>query len=74
MSRQILLSIALLLMLAAFPLISFGTSRNRPALWWSGLAALGIGGLIPPVSRYVFQEGNNNDENNVDNNTDRDNS
>lgn len=45
--------LSLMLMLAAFPLISVGTTRNRPALWWLGLACLGIGALIPPVLRYV---------------------
>lgn len=46
-------NLSLLLMLAAFPLISLGTTQDRPALWWLGLASLAFGALIPPALRFV---------------------
>lgn len=56
MSRLAALSVSLVLLLAAFPLISIGTTSGPPLLWWLGLAALGIGGLIPPVRRFVVRQ------------------
>jgi hypothetical protein len=53
MSRLAALSISLVLLLAAFPLISIGTTTGPPVLWWFGLAALGLGGSIPPVRRFL---------------------
>ena len=53
MSRFAARNVSLLLMLAAFPLISIGTTGGRPVVWWIGLAALGLGALIPPVMRYL---------------------
>lgn len=47
---------SLLLMLAAFPLISMGTTGGRPVLWWMGLALLVVGALIPPAMRYMPEE------------------
>lgn len=55
MNRLAALSLSLVLLLAAFPLISIGTASGPPLLWWLGLAALGIGGLIPPVRRFVVR-------------------
>ena len=49
--------LSLVLMLAAFPLISVGTTGDRPAVWWLGLASLGLGALIPPVLRFVPANG-----------------
>ena len=56
MSRFAARNLSLLLMLAAFPLISVGTTGGRPALWWLGLASLAAGALIPPVMRFLPQE------------------
>ncbi len=56
MSRSIARNLSLLLMLAAFPLISIGTTNGRPIIWWLGLASLALGALIPPVMRFVPQE------------------
>lgn len=53
MSRFAARNLSFVLMLAAFPLISVGTTGGRPALWWIGLASLVIGALIPPVMRYL---------------------
>lgn len=54
-NRLAALTVSLLLMLAAFPLISIGTTKGPPMLWWLGLAALGVGGLIPPVRRFLVR-------------------
>ncbi len=47
------LSLSMLLLLVAFPLISFGTTQGPPLLWWLGLLALVVGGLIPPAARFL---------------------
>lgn len=57
MSKQTALGIALILLLAAYPLISIGATQGIPALWWIGVAAVIIGGLIAPISRFVFDGG-----------------
>jgi|GEM_PF-1493178 len=56
MNKNTLLIIAFVLLLLPYPLISFGTVGDVDALWWLGLAALVVGGLIPPVTRYLFDE------------------
>ena len=56
MSRSVARNLSLLLMLAAFPLVSVGTTGDRPIVWWLGLASLALGALIPPVMRFVPQE------------------
>ncbi len=48
---------ALILMLVAFPLISFGATREISWLWWAGLIALAIGGAMPVVLRYKQPDG-----------------
>ena len=45
---------SLVLLVCALPLISIGTTSGPPVLWWIGLAALCVGGLIPPVQRVFF--------------------
>lgn len=52
-NRTVLPGISLALQLAAFPLVSFGTTSGPPTLWWVGLAALGLGGAVPPVVRVL---------------------
>ena len=49
-------NISLLLMLAAFPLISFGTTGGNALMWWLGLGALTAGAAMPPVWRYLPAE------------------
>lgn len=56
MTRLATLSISLVLLLAAFPLISHGATSGPPALWWLGLAALAIGGLLPPLRRFTIRK------------------
>lgn len=53
-NRLAYLSISLVLLLVAFPLISIGATRGPAALWWAGLLALGCGGLIPPLQRLLL--------------------
>jgi hypothetical protein len=53
MSRLVALSVSLALLLAAFPLVSLGTTGGNPMLWWLGLGCLLIGGLIPPARRFM---------------------
>ena len=48
-----ILSVALLLMLAAFPLTSIGTENDLTAVWVAGLVALAIGAAAAPVMRFV---------------------
>lgn len=56
MSKIWLLGLALIILLVPFFLISYGTTADTPALWWIGLILLGIGGLIPPITRYIFSD------------------
>ncbi len=55
MSRAVILGISMLLLLAAFPLVSLGTMQGNDALWWSGLLSLAAGGLIPPLRRLFLK-------------------
>jgi hypothetical protein len=52
-TRLFTLSVSLALLLIAFPLISIGTTSGPPLLWWLGLGALAIGGVLPPL-RLAF--------------------
>jgi hypothetical protein len=45
--------LALLLLFAAFPIISWGTTRGNQLIWWLGLISLVIGGLLPIITRYM---------------------
>lgn len=49
--------IALLLLFAAFPIVSFGTSGDNPLLWWVGLASLVLGGVLPVWTRFMDHSG-----------------
>lgn len=53
MSRLAALSLSMVLLLVAFPLISIGTTRGPDVVWWLGLGALAFGGLIPPARRFL---------------------
>jgi len=44
---------ALILLFAAFPVISFGSTNGNDVVWWLGLACLVVGGLLPIITRYM---------------------
>jgi hypothetical protein len=54
MRRLSLLEIAFLMLLASLPLVSVGTSRDLPVLWWLGLLVLMVGLLLPPSCRFLL--------------------
>jgi nitrate reductase NapE component len=45
--------LALLLLFAAFPIASFGTTGGNRFVWWIGLISLVAGGLVPVMTRYM---------------------
>ena len=53
MSTLVALSVSMLLLLAAFPLISYGSTHGQAWLWQTGLVALVVGGVIPPAGRFL---------------------
>jgi hypothetical protein len=53
MSRNALLGLSFVLLLIVYPLTALGTDGMSPVLWWAGIAALAVGGLIPPVLHFV---------------------
>lgn len=53
-NRLAYLSLSLILLIVAFPLISIGTTNGNKLLWWCGLLALSCGGLIPPLQRLLL--------------------
>jgi hypothetical protein len=44
---------AFVLLLVAFPVISTGATRDNEPLWWIGLLALVLGGVLPVWTRYL---------------------
>jgi hypothetical protein len=56
MNKLTLLIISFILFLISYPLISLGTMDGGDALWIAGLVALGLAGLIPPASRFIGAE------------------
>jgi hypothetical protein len=62
MSKLTLLIISFILFLISYPLISLGTMDGGDALWVAGLVALGLAGLIPPASRYIGEEDDDDNE------------
>jgi hypothetical protein len=51
-----ILTVALVLMLAAFPLTGIGSEQEITWLWVAGLVVLTLGAIIPPVTRYAFSD------------------
>lgn len=45
--------LALLLLFAAFPIISVGTTTSSDLIWRAGLLSLLAGGLLPIWTRYM---------------------
>ncbi len=58
MSKMWIHGIALVLLIAALPLISIGTMQDSPVLWWTGLVLLVAAGAVTPVTRYVLKDEN----------------
>ena len=46
-------TLALLLLCAAFPIVSWGTVSDNQFVWWIGLLSLVAGGVLPIVTRYM---------------------
>jgi hypothetical protein len=46
-------TLALLLLFAAFPLISLGATGGNQWVWWLGFASLVLGGVIPVWTRFM---------------------
>jgi hypothetical protein len=46
-------TLALLLLFAAFPIVSVGTTGGNALLWWIGLLSLVLGGVLPVWTRYM---------------------
>lgn len=49
-------TLALLLLFAAFPIISLGTTGGS-VVWWLGLISLVLGGVLPVWTRYMDHSG-----------------
>lgn len=46
-------TLAFVLLLIAFPIISVGTTRGSGPVWWIGLLAVVLGGVLPVLTRYM---------------------
>jgi hypothetical protein len=46
-------TLAFVLLLVAFPVISRGTTQDSRLLWWTGLVGLVLGGVLPVWTRYM---------------------
>lgn len=46
-------SLALIMLLVAFPLISIGATHGNGALWWIGFGCFLVGGVLPVWTRYL---------------------
>jgi hypothetical protein len=45
--------VSLLLLCAAFPIISLGTTRGGSLVWWTGLLILVAGGVVSVLTRFM---------------------
>jgi hypothetical protein len=50
-------TLALVLLLAAFPITSWGATAGDPLVWWIGFISLVVGGLLPVWTRYMDHSG-----------------
>ncbi len=54
MDRKLKLeTLAFVLLIAAFPVISLGTDRDDTAVWVVGLGAMVVAGLLPIATRFM---------------------
>jgi len=44
---------AFVLLLAAFPITSWGTTAGNDLVWWLGFLSLVGGGLVPVLTRFM---------------------
>ena len=49
--------LALLLLFAAFPIVSLGATAGSGLVWWVGLISLILGGVLPVWTRYMDHSG-----------------
>ena len=49
--------LSLLLLFAAFPFTSIGTTGGNRLVWWVSLTSLVVGGLLPVLTRYMEHSG-----------------
>ncbi len=52
-SKLLIETVAMILLIAAFPVISLGATADLPAVWWLGFAAFVAGGLLPVITRFM---------------------
>jgi hypothetical protein len=45
--------LALVLLFAAFPITSWGTTAGNDLVWWIGFISLIGGGLVPVLTRFM---------------------
>jgi hypothetical protein len=50
-------TLAFVLLLAAFPITSWGTTAGSNFVWWVGLLTLIAGGVLPVLTRYMDHSG-----------------
>jgi hypothetical protein len=50
-------TLALVLLLVAFPITSWGTTAGNYLVWWIGFISLVVGGLVPVTTRYMDHSG-----------------
>lgn len=50
-------TLALVLLLAAFPITSWGTTSGSYLVWWIGFLSLVAGGVLPVWTRYMDHSG-----------------
>lgn len=56
------LTVSLILTLLPFGLILWGAREGIAVLWWAGIALFVIGGAIPSIARYVFEDDEESEE------------
>jgi hypothetical protein len=50
-------TLAMLLLFAAFPIVSLGATGGNDLVWWVGLLCLVLGGVLPILTRYMDHSG-----------------
>ena len=50
-------TLALVLLLAAFPITSWGATAGNTLVWWIGFLSLVVGGVLPVWTRYMDHSG-----------------